>query len=436
MARLPENHPLRFALNNEVHARPPEPLSAPAKISCIALITGWPYRDEDRAVVAELTARYGATPPGPGVKHYSVDLGDFHLVWERHTEFTRYTFIVKGDAEHPLSPPALAAAPADWVDALPGELILAANAALVDELPCNGDYAEIAARYFGGHALVGSNVTSGAGLALTDFRIHADGFSSFLIQNKSMPPWHAGRIVQRILEIETYRVMSLLALPVANTLGPKITKAEEELAEITGVMTRSQAVDEPALLERLTRLEAQIEQGYTELQFRFGAASAYYALVHRRIGELREERIKGMQTFQEFIERRLAPAMSTCAAAERRQQALSDRVERASQLLATRVNLTLERQNQTLLDSMNKRAELQVRLQRTVEGLSVAAITYYIVGIIGYLAKGAEAANHAINASLITGLSVPIVAAFAGFGLWRLQREFSRQNEKKGEERP
>ncbi|MEZ5984308.1 MAG: DUF3422 family protein, partial [Parvularculaceae bacterium] len=92
MARLPENHPLRFALNNEVHARPPEPLSAPAKISCIALITGWPYRDEDRAVVAELTARYGATPPGPGVKHYSVDLGDFHLVWERHTEFTRYTF--------------------------------------------------------------------------------------------------------------------------------------------------------------------------------------------------------------------------------------------------------------------------------------------------------------------------------------------------------
>lgn len=430
MAPLPENHALRFALNNEVHARPPEPLTAPAKISCIALTTDWPYCDEDRAVIAELAARYGATPPGPGVKHFSVDLGDFHLVWERHTEFTRYTFIVRGAGEHPFSPPALAAAPADWVNALPGRLILAANAALLDALPCNGDYGEIAARYFGGHALVGSTVTGGAGLALTDFRIHADGFSQFLIENNSMSPWHAGRIVQRILEIETYRIMSLLALPVANSLAPKLTNAEKELAEITGSMTQSRAIDEPAMLERLTRLQAQIEQNYTESQFRFGAASAYYALVHRRIAELREERIKGMQTFQEFIERRLAPAMSTCAAAERRQEALSNRVDRASQLLSTRVNLTLERQNQKLLDSMNRRAEMQVRLQRTVEGLSVAAITYYIVGIIGYLAKGAQAANHAVNAALITGLSVPLVAGLAGLGLWRLQRKFSREDGK------
>ena len=53
-----------------------------------------------------------------------------------------------------------------------------------------------------------------------------------------------------------------------------------------------------------------------------------------------------------------------------------------------------------LLGAMNRRQQLQLRLQATVEGLSVAAITYYIVGLVGYAAKGLKeggALPHAIT---------------------------------------
>lgn len=427
MTRLPENHDQRFELSNEVHARPPEPLTAPVKLSCVALVTDWPYRDEDRDVVAELTSRYGATPPGPGVKHYSVDLQDFRLIWERHTEFTRYTFVARGDDEGPFSPAAIDAAPAEWVERLPGKLIVAANAAMINEAGEISDYNDFSRRYFSGQALIGSHVTGGAATALTDFRIHNDGASRFLILNKTMSPWHAGRIVQRLLEIETYRVMALLALPVAQRLTPNLRSWESELSEVTAAMTKAADADEPEMLDRLTTLQAAIELSHTQSQFRFNAAAAYHALVQRRIGELREDRLIGMQTFQEFIERRMAPAMSTCEAADSRQAALSERVDRAAQLLSTRVDMSLEKQNQAVLESMNRRAELQLRLQQTVEGLSIAAITYYVVGVIGYMAKGLETAGMGVNADVIMGASSPAVLALAAFGVWRARKILAKR---------
>ncbi|MEO0981260.1 MAG: DUF3422 domain-containing protein [Pseudomonadota bacterium] len=427
--QLPGDHPKRFALSNEVHARPPEPLTAPVRLSCIALTTDWPYREEDREVVCDLTKRYGATPPGPGVKHYSVDLQEFRLIWERHTEFTRYTFITRQEDEDPFASPAIRAAPSSWVEALPGEVIAAANAVLVDADQGGPDQSEIATRYFSGQALIGSAISGGVATAFTDFRIHSDGFSRFLVLNKSMTPWQAGRIVQRLMEIETYRVVALLALPVAQALGPKLTAWESELAQVTSAMTSDQDVDEPALLERLTSLQAAIEKSYTESQFRFGAASAYYSLVQRRIDELREDRLEDAQTFHEFTERRLAPAMGTCQAVSNRQAALSERVDRAVQLLSTRVDMTLERQNQEVLESMNTRAELQLRLQQTVEGLSIAAITYYVVGVISYFAAGLESAGAPIDPKLIAGASVPLVLILVALGVWHTRRALASKKD-------
>jgi len=427
LIKLPDNHEQRFELSNEVHARPPEPLTAPAKVSCIALITDWPYCEDDRRVVVDLTSRYGATPPGQGVKHYSVDLRDFRLVWERHTEFTRYTFIVRGDEDDLFSSPAIDAAPPEWVAGLPGKLIVAANAALVDGSEDVSDFTPFSERYFSGAALIGSHITGGAATALTDFRIHNDGASRFLIRNKSMSPWHAGRIVQRLLEIETYRIMALLALPVAQRLSPNLSAWENDLSAVTAAMTRAGDAEEPKMLDRLTTLQAAIELSHTQSQFRFNAAAAYYALVQRRIEELREDRLTGMQTFREFTERRLAPAMGTCASAAARQAALSERVERAAQLLSTRVDMSLERQNQAVLESMNRRAELQLRLQQTVEGLSIAAITYYIVGVIGYMAKGLEKAGANLDAAIVMGASAPFVLALSAFGVWRARKLLHRR---------
>ena len=157
------------------------------------------------------------------------------------------------------------------------------------------------------------------------------------------------------------------------------------------------------------------------------AARAYYALVRRRAEELREQRVEGIQTIEEFIDRRLAPAMRTCEAVAERLENLSRRVARASDLLRTRVDIQLEAQNRDLLQSMDRRARLQLRLQETVEGLSVAAITYYVASLVGYLAKAGEAVGLPVNGDIAAGLSIPIIAGLVWYGVRRLRRIVVRE---------
>ena len=216
-------------------------------------------------------------------------------------------------------------------------------------------------------------------------------------------------------------MMALLALPFAQELTPLLATWERELVEITSAMVQAGEKDEALLLARLTKLEAEIESRRAASAYRFSAAAAYYDIVQRRTGELREERLQGLQLFQEFTERRLEPAMSTCAASTARQEALSTQVSRAMNMLSTTVDVTLEQQNQAVLASMDRRAKLQLRLQETVEGLSVAAITYYIVGLVGYAAKAAHAGGVEVNPELVMGISIPLVAGAVAYGLSRFR---------------
>jgi uncharacterized membrane-anchored protein len=223
-------------------------------------------------------------------------------------------------------------------------------------------------------------------------------------------------------------MMALLALPVARGLAVSLTESERELAAITASLVDAKGEDEPGLLDRLTRLEAEIESRYTDNLFRFGAANAYYALVQRRVAELREQRIAGLQTIEEFLERRLTPAMNTVQAAAARQESLSQRVGRASQLLATRVEVTREGQTQELLASMNRRAKLQLRLQETVEGLSVAAATYYIAALVGHLADGFDAAGLPVNSGLVEAVSIPVIALLTWLGIRRIKKVVAHED--------
>ncbi|MFL5333193.1 MAG: DUF3422 family protein [Geminicoccaceae bacterium] len=293
------------------------------------------------------------------------------------------------------------------------------------EAPVEPD--EVSGRWFDGNPLVGAEVAGGAAVALSDFRIGAEGFSRLVLFDRSMAPRQAGRTVQRLLELDTYRVLALLALPLARETAPVLSRLELELAQITKKMTVAHEADEPVLLDRLTRLDAEIEGRESDTHFRFSAAGAYHGLVLQRIEELREGRIPGLQTFREFIERRLAPAMNTCNAIGARQEALSTRVARATQLLSTRVDITRERQNQAVLESMNRRAKLQLRLQQTVEGLSVVAITYYLVSLVGYGAKGLEKFGVPIEPNLATAVCIPIVAVLLALGIGRVRRSVMRK---------
>ncbi len=421
----PSDHSLRSELNDEIHARPSESFSAPVRISYLALSSPSEARDEEWLHVLTLAEACGAEIPQRSANHYSADLGAFSMRWERHAEFTRYTFSAPSTGGI-FASSALDLVPAQWVDRIPGRVLVAAHGGIVNHADYAGGAEAASAQWFEDNVLVGSSVGDGAAIALTDFRVRADGFSRFVIFDHSLTPRQAGRTVQRLLEIDTYRMMALLTLPIARELAPIIQLAESDLSACMTRLEQARQSDESELLDSLTQLGARVERWDAEHSYRFSASAAYYELVQRRIAELREVRITGMQTFGEFIERRLAPAMNTCRTIARRQESLSQRIARANQLLTTRVDISIERQNQALLESMNRRANAQFKLQQTVEGLSVAAITYYVVGLIGYAAKALHSRGYDIDYEWVEGLSIPIVLVLVGAGTYFLKHRLTK----------
>ena len=429
---LPPDHPQRLTLADEAHARPPEPLDVPARATYVALLVEPEDRGREQAHIASLCALFNVTPPAAGATHFSAQIGDVRLKWERHGEFSGFTVFATGLSPQAFSEPAVTLLPPGWLAGLPGVTIVAAHAKLIPAEAGPLD-ANALADYFDANFVIGAEIGEGAGLAYTDFRIHPDGFARFLLCNRSLTPRQAGRMLQRLFEIEAYRMLALLALPIARRQAPRTLDIERSLAALTdqiaavgggdGVGGGVGGGDDEALLHKLTRLAAEVESGLAASQFRFGACRAYYELVTTRISELRERRLPGIQTIDEFMARRLAPAVATCATVSQRLHDLSERVAQASGLLSTRIDITRERQNQALLASMDRRAKLQLRLQQTVEGLSVAAIVYYVVGLVGYAAKAGKAGGLPLQPDLVIGLAIPVVAVLVVLALRRARHK-------------
>ena len=438
---LPPNHSDRLALADEAHARPSAQLPTPCRVSYLAVLVAADQRSVEHAHLQQLCSSHKVAPPARERTHFSVPLataaGVLNLKWERHGEFSSWTFFaenVPGAAPSAdvFGAPAAALLPADWLPALPGQVLVAANVLLLQAGPTLPDEAELA-HYFGDHVVVGAEVADAAALAYTDFQVHGDGFSRFVLFSRRLAPRRAGRVVQRLCEIEAYRMMALLALPLARQQSSRIASIEKALAQLTDDIAREHGKgegDDEKLLHELTRLAAEVARTVSASQFRFGACRAYADLVRTRIHELRETRLSGLQTLGEFMARRFEPAVATCLTMASRLHDLSERVAQASGLLSTRVSIAREQQSQALLKSMDRRARTQLRLQQTVEGLSVAAIVYYVVGLVGYLAKGAKAGGLELNAELSMGLAVPLVAAVMVLALRRTRKRIRADDER------
>ncbi len=420
-------HPFRIPLTNEVHARPYARLRPPERATYLAMLSGEDAAEADRLHVARLCRQYGKDEPTEETKHLMVELDGYRLKWERHTEFSSYTFLHRAPAlEGPFENPVINLLPPAWLKDIPGELLVGIHLELQPS-----DAPEIAREalpaLFGSENFASSMVAGGAARVTMDFSINSDGFGRALVRDIGLRPRQAGRLCQRLLEIETYRMMALLAFPLVQRYGPQLTTAASQLTDITEkVISMGSLESEQQLFEELTRLSAEVERMAAGTEYRFGASRAYFALVERRIRELREERVEGEQTIGEFMERRLAPAMRSCESLASRVERLSQRLARSSELLRTRVDIQLEAQNSNLLASMDRRARIQLRLQETVEGLSVAAITYYVVGLVNYAARAVEASGLPINTTIATGASIPVVAILVWMGIRRIRRKLSR----------
>ena len=243
--------------------------------------------------------------------------------------------------------------------------------------------------------------------------------------DRGLDPERAGATVQRLLELETYRTLALLGLPEAQRLAPSVNRIERHLGELTEQMRRTEGLSaNHKLLDELTALAAELEAGATASLFRFGASRAYDEIVQLRLQTLGERPVKGLPTWSSFLARRMAPAMRTCVTLEARQANLSTKLARAANLLRTGVDVELERENRDLLESMNERSRLQLLLQATVEGLSVAAISYYVVGLFGYMAKAVAEAGVPFNPGYAMAAFVPFAVAV----IWWIVRRIRKRH--------
>ncbi len=419
-----KDHDLRYQLANELHARPFPTLEAPCRAAYLAIKRPQDAaardRDLDRQHLIALLDRHGAPHPQPGATHYFGEIGRHKLKWESHTEFVTYTIFGDGVAETPFDASTFAMFPTDWLEDAPGQRI---TSALIRIEVCddNSTVPGKVEKWFVPESLAISEVLDGTAIMAGDFRIDSAGHMRFaLFARPEMGARRIGRVVQRICEIETYKSMSMLGLARARSLGPAIGDMNGKLTQLMSEM-RGRDVQSENTLKALLDVSAELESTLAQSAFRFGATGAYDALVNQRISVLREERFDGRQTFAEFMMRRFDPAMRTVSAVEAQLRTMAERAERAANLLRTRVDVERSAQNQELLASMDRRADLQLRLQKTVEGFSVAAISYYAVNLLSYLlSPGFEAAGFGKTATL--SILTPIVLVLVWLAVRRIKR--------------
>lgn len=404
-------HDARAAVLAELHARPFLPLEVPRRIYHFAFVTGTVEAAADRAAVEELARAKGVAPPPPDAKFHYFTFGDWDLRWEQHTEFTTYSWSTGADAATPLAQMDPRAT-GEIAFCPPGPLIVASQLAVVDRARSVEELAGL----LDSQSLCVIGAGKGCTEVLTDFALDANGYTRFIIRIEEAPPIETGRIAQRVLEVETYRTMALLGLPLARAVTPELSAMEQELSGIIQALSQGDSRTNHDLLQHLSDLLAKSEALSNRTGFRFSASRAYRALVRSRLDLLQEAKEGQHVTISNFLNARFDPAIETCNAVEARQLRFSNDVERAANLMRTGVNLEMERQNSKLLDDMVRRTRLQMRLSHMVRGISVAALSYYLTGLFAYLVKGAKEAGllpKVISPEVATALAVPLVVLIA-----------------------
>ena len=416
------SHPLRAALSEEMHIRKLPGFKAPAQL--LQLVTLIDSADIEKCIaVAKSLCNGGPSGFDTKTRYFTCSLDGFEFAWERHTEFITYTFIANRTGAAWFDP-ARFSGPMTRLGQIPGSIIRATQIRFLEqEAPAPSD-ADLE-KCFSADDLVVCDVDDGRARIWSDFRLHADGFGRLLIADRGLVRNEYPNLVQRLQELGNYRKMALLGLPVAQRLAADVTGLERKLAAVTAQVAQGGMADD-ALLAELSFLSAELARIMAETRYRMSASRAYAELSTDRVKQLRSQSVSGYQSLTEFTERRLLPAIRTCNAFSARVEDLSQRAAWTSALLRTRVDTALAKQNVALLASMNRRTDLQLRLQQAVEGLSIAAISYYFVGLFGYLVKSVHTVMPSFNPDIVVGASVPFVIPVVWLAMRRLKAGLAR----------
>ncbi|WP_353471974.1 DUF3422 domain-containing protein [Salipiger sp. H15] len=419
-----QDHPLRYELANELHARPFPSLEVPCRAIYLAIKrpndAASRDRNEDLAHLIDLLDRHGAQHPQPDARHYAGRIGKADIKWELHTEFVTYTAFLPGLGDVPFDPRDLGIFPSDWLETMPGVRMTSALIR-VEHRPADTAKMNAAlAEWFVPDSIAVSRMLDDALVVAGDFRIDPAGHQRFAVfVSPGVGAQRVGRVVQRICEIEVYKTMAMLGFTRVSAIRADLTRIDENLTRLSTEMTHGDAPEEE-VLKALLGVSSELETVQAQSAFRLSATAAYEALVNQRIAVLREERFEGRQTFREFMARRFEPAMRTVKSSEKRLADMSARAMRAGELLRTSVEVKRSAQNQEILASLDRRADQQLQLQTTVEGLSVVAISYYAVSLVGYLLYPlADAVG--ISKGTLTAMAVLPVVVLVWFGIRRIR---------------
>ena len=416
-------HSIRHILSLELHARPFAALSAPGWAAYLAFM---PKKvpgnaEAEYGHLISLLSYYGITPPSDNRTHWSGRLGEHYLKWERHTEFASFTLFGEGETGPWTEHQTAGTFPGAWVKQMPDDGIASVQ---IQVLRRSGDdgIADDLATWLQNESLVVSRMLDNSLIAASDFRIDDHGHTRFaLFARPETDRQRVGRVVQRLCEIETYKTLAMIGLSKTRELGADITKLEHSLTDLANQFG-SDTVSPSETLHELLNVSASLEHLIAGSSCRFSATRAYDAIVNQRLQILREERFESQQTFGEFMMRRYDPSIRTVLSTEAKLAALTEQAGRAADLLRTRVDVDRSQASQALLASVNHRTDLQLRLQKTVEGLSVAAISYYAVNLTLYLCWPLADAWHISKSILAAACTPPVI-----FAVWYLTRRIRRK---------
>jgi uncharacterized membrane-anchored protein len=405
-------HENRWLIHDETHARPVPALTGPATIRRVAFMSN--DRGRDLAQLQRRMAELAKIPAGKaaGARQLDFQCNGHAVVWEMHNEFATLTWkSLLGDTTA-------------WPMGIGLELhtdVALVSATRVDVIDDDSiDPARLA--QLAENSLCHSAIYVGQARIATDFVADADRFVSFIVAARSCGDQRRGVIVRRLLEIETYRCFALLGLPVARQVGGRVQGYEQGLAAImTEIGEGSTPEAHQTSLEALHALSVEVGRTVEETSFRFAATQAYGQIIAERLARLGEDPIGESTTVRRYLDNRVQPALATCRAMEKRLTDLGTKVQRSIELLDATITVSIQTQNQEVLDTILRTAQSQYRLQETVEGLSIIAISYYALGILGYVAEGLHDVLPIDKAVLLTVLA-PVVIMVVFFGIRRLRR--------------
>lgn len=393
----------------EVHARPVELVPEVCRIRRLVFVV--PARlGAMQAVFDRFCQRHDehANVDGTVRRQCSFPAGRRHVTWEFHSEFITVTWRSE------------LADPVDWPDDLGLDVIGDAEllaATRVDVIAAD----TIPERLIPGFSLPSlclSDIENGKAQVATDFVTDSNGFTRLELAAGRLTTLHRSIIVRRLLEIETYRSMTLLGLPMARDAAGRLRDLEIRLTSAMGALSGASSVPSvTASLADLHDLSIRAGQLSELLDYRFAASTAYGEILHARLAALRETPAGLGSSLANYIGNRVDPALATCSAMDRRLSILSGKIERAIGLLDVRIGVDMQVQNASVLDTIAKTGQSQFQLQRTVEGLSTIAISYYLLGIVSYLLAGPLETWHWPKT-----MTISVLAPFVVVAVWLFAR--------------